>query len=474
MLILEILGYVFIGICTVYTAGMVYWVKNHDNPGTELQKHIEKIQAEIKKQRSAKEDEMKKQRSICKGKQFYDNLEKWRNIPDDVMSRAGLSICEPFYYAVWAGYVVSCLIFSILLLVLIKHQGSDTNHTTSNNESTYYWLAFLPAFGTAWHSLVIPHALRWKKQHVLEQAARKRGRTSAKQDGETVIFTLAFTPLQQVFVNTVGRILDFIDYLLGFTDNTPIGDILRVIWTPDPFWAFFKSRLLISNMRIKGARVELRISFSDAYFRMIEVKLYGFWSLKFSEFKRLYIEKQKSSEKKYNAWLDRNLRWFNNPPIGYDHKFKVFSRSKKGGFCAECKLILLSPLKIIPGLSGIYYYYEYKLITSSMIIGGKKCEMSDNFTPGAMCGVAGKGFVNAINPFNKLGCQMICTIPGGDMDDFIDKNIEISHAADQEDLDEIEDEGTLNKFATIESGLEDDDIEVGLDQDSESVANPVP
>ena len=100
--------------------------------------------------------------------------------------------------------------------------------------------------------------------------------------------------------------------------------------------------------------------------------------------------------------------------------------------------------------------------------------MSDNFTPGAMCGVAGKGFVNAINPFNKLGCQMICTIPGGDMDDFIDKNIEISHAADQEDLDEIEDEGTLNKFATIESALEDDDIEVGLDQDSESVANPVP
>jgi hypothetical protein len=110
---------------------------------------------------------------------------------------------------------------------------------------------------------------------------------------ETVIFTLAFTPIQQLFVNTVGRILDFIDYLLGFTDSTPIGDILRVIWTPDPFWAFFKSKLLISNMRIKGARVELRISFSDAYFRMIEVKLYGFWSLKFSEFKRKYIEKQK-------------------------------------------------------------------------------------------------------------------------------------------------------------------------------------
>jgi hypothetical protein len=168
--------------------------------------------------------------------------------------------------------------------------------------------------------------------------------------------------------------------------------------------------------------------------------------------------------------LDRNLRWFNNPPIGYDHKFKVFSRSKKGGFCAECKLSLLSPLKIIPGLSGIYYYYEYKLITGSMIIGGKKCEMTDNFTPGAMCGVAGKGFINAINPFNKLGCQMICTIPGGNMDDFIDSNIDISHAADQEDLEEIEDGGTLNELATIESALEDDDIEVGLDQ----VANPVP
>jgi hypothetical protein len=44
MLTLEILGYVFIGICTVYTAGMVYWVKHHDNPGAKLQKHIEKIQ----------------------------------------------------------------------------------------------------------------------------------------------------------------------------------------------------------------------------------------------------------------------------------------------------------------------------------------------------------------------------------------------------------------------------------------------
>mmetsp|Transcript_2139 Transcript_2139/g.4360 ORF Transcript_2139/g.4360 Transcript_2139/m.4360 type:complete len:570 (+) Transcript_2139:27-1736(+) len=477
MLVLEILGYVFIGICTVYTAVMVHWVRNHDNPGTKLQKHIEKIQVEIKKQRSAKEEEMKKQRSICKGKQFYDNLEKWRNIPDDVMSRAGLSICEPFYYALWAGYVVSCLFFSILLIVLIKNGSSSTDSAStdaasSDNKSTY-WLAFLPAFGTAWHSLIIPHAIRWKKQHVLEQAARQRGRTSAKQDGETIIFTLAFTPIQEVFVNTIGRILDFIDYLLGFTDSTPIGDILRVIWTPDPFWKFFKSRLLISNMRIKGARVELRISFSDAYFRMIEVKLYGFWSLKFSEFKRIFIEKQKSSEKKYNAWLDRNLRWFSNPPIGYDHKFKIFSRSKKGGFCAECKLSLMSPLKIIPGLSGIYYFHEYKLITNSMIIGGKKCEMSDKFTPGAMCGVACRGFMNAINPFNKFGCQMICTIPGGDMDEFIDENIEISHAASEEDLEEIEDEGTLGELATIESALEDD-IEVGLDQDSESVANPVP
>ena len=95
---------------------------------------------------------------------------------------------------------------------------------------------------------------------------------------------------------------------------TPLGGMFQACFFLVPFWEFYEQRDLIHHIRIKGARIKLHLSFTDAYFFYLTelMKNYMSWNL----YEYMCWISFGGSKKKQNKWLDQHITWRGNVPQG--------------------------------------------------------------------------------------------------------------------------------------------------------------
>ena len=156
---------------------------------------------------------------------------------------------------------------------------------------------------------------------------------------------------------------------------------LQSAWFPAPFVEFSKNKSLCSNLKVKGAPLELDANLEDAYMYWADEKLkclipgYALCCIKAS---------------KYDKWLDRHVRWAENPPPGFNNKFQVFN--DRYTLCQKIKLFFFSFLSFLPFFSLFYFKFSMTLRLSNLRLGGTKPRFDDSFSFMGIFGAYCAGF----------------------------------------------------------------------------------
>ena len=124
---------------------------------------------------------------------------------------------------------------------------------------------------------------------------------------------------------------------------------------------------------------------ADAYFMDLDMMLKMFYTLNAWGYWAHYVRGGPMGI--YNKWLDRHLRWYSEPPYGFNNAFQIFHI--KIGFCDKIKMLLLNlVLCLVPcGFGGVVITYKkYKYICKSMILGGSQATLDEEYTIGNLFG----------------------------------------------------------------------------------------
>ena len=74
-----------------------------------------------------------------------------------------------------------------------------------------------------------------------------------------MIYARKMTICQKIISILVGTLLAVIGQILSLV--AMFGPDFRVLFFPLPFYNFWKSKMLVSNMRIKGAKLKLKATY---------------------------------------------------------------------------------------------------------------------------------------------------------------------------------------------------------------------
>ena len=91
-------------------------------------------------------------------------------------------------------------------------------------------------------------------------------------NSKTMIYARKMTICQKVISILVGSLIFIwlVGQILGIMAYAGLD--LKVLFFPLPFYEFWKSKMLLSNMRIKGAKLRLKATYSDAYFLWLKIQ----------------------------------------------------------------------------------------------------------------------------------------------------------------------------------------------------------
>ena len=143
---------------------------------------------------------------------------------------------------------------------------------------------------------------------------------------------------------------------------------------------------------------------ADAYFMDLDMMLKMFYTLNAWGYWAHFVRGGPIGI--YNKWLDRHLRWYSEPPYGFNNAFQLFHI--KIGLCDKIKLLLLTPLGFFPFIGVVITYKQFKYTCKSMILGGSQATLDDEYT---ISNLFGPWFMEVSDEGNLKKIQIRCTNP---------------------------------------------------------------
>ena len=266
-----------------------------------------------------------------------------------------------------------CFCCRSIVVTAFVFWGASVGSASVGPVSSFFTGGYL---GMVFHIGFMIYFMAKKKKDLAKEATKDYGETTLTADGKTIIFSRKMTFCQKLFSGTVGLLLSLIDFILTVVANvTPLD--LRVIFFPLPFYNYWKSKLLVGNMRIKGAKIRLNATYSDAYFLWLKIQRNNLLTLGCYE--------QFCFKLGYEKWLDSKLQWYGTPPPGFTNEFLIFAVRP-----SLCERLQIAAIEIIfgwfPGAICDPFTRPYVILKTRefemrhMIIGGVTPKLNSNWT----------------------------------------------------------------------------------------------
>lgn len=272
----------------------------------------------------------------------------------------------------WVSVLVIGTLFVIIGIVLDnaipKEMKADTPGVSINPINSL--ISFFQAGGTGllFHTVIMIYFM-WKKTKDLEkEASRVREETTFDPNGKTVLYKRKLTLCQKILSLLLGTILGIIDGILSIIAFAGLD--LKVLFFPLPFYQHWQTKLLINNMVIKGAKIRMAATYSDAYFLWLRLKRNNLLTCSCYEKRCFFMG--------YEKWVDKNIEWAGTIPPGFTNEFKIFST--RASLCERIQLFFIKYcFGWIPCVTPYAIMKHYKFEVSHMKIGGRTPYLNDNF-----------------------------------------------------------------------------------------------
>lgn len=228
--------------------------------------------------------------------------------------------------------------------------------------------------GMAVHSAFMPFFMMKKKKDIEAMNSKPLEETTFTADGKTKIYARKMSICQKLIALLVGSLISLVNMILSIMAY--VGLDLKILFFPLPFYEFWKSKMVVSQMRIKGAKLRLKATFSDAYFLWLKISRNNLYTCG--------CYGKRCNKLGYEKWLDKRLAWAGTIPEGFNNDFVIFAVR-----ASLCERIQLAVLKLIFGavlsacapLTQPYLMYKlYKFELAHMVIGGKTPFFKEDFT----------------------------------------------------------------------------------------------
>lgn len=264
----------------------------------------------------------------------------------------------------WLSVLIIGIIFVILGIVInaaIPEEAKvDTPGVSLNPVNSL--ISFFQAGGSGLliHCVIMIYFMRRKQADLAKEASRVKEQTTFDPNGKTKLYKRKLTLCQKIISLIVGSILGFIDLVL--TIIAFIGLDLKVLFFPLPFYQHWKTKLLINNMMIKGAKIRMAATYSDAYFLWLRLKRNNLLTCSCYEKRCFFMG--------YEKWVDKNIEWAGTVPAGFTNEFKIFST--RASLCERIQLALIKYcFGWIPCVTPYAMMKHYQFEVSHMKIGGR-------------------------------------------------------------------------------------------------------
>lgn len=284
----------------------------------------------------------------------------------------------------WISVVITTVLFIGVGVAIPTQQKSAAEEAAESVGVTMNPVTILKNFfigggsGMAFHIFFMLFFMWKKKKDLAKEATKPVEQTTFTEDGQTMIYARKLTLCQKIFVLFIGTLISIVNLILSILAF--VGVDLKVLFFPLPFYMFWQSRLLVSNMRIKGAKLKLAATYSDAYFLWLKIQRNNMYTC------GCYAKR--CNKRGYEKWLDKRLSWAGTPPPGFTNEFCLFA--VRASLCDRLKLALIkfffgAVLSACTPLTQPYVLLKsYQFELKNMIIGGKTPFFKPEFTYQAM------------------------------------------------------------------------------------------
>lgn len=284
----------------------------------------------------------------------------------------------------WISVVITSLLFIGVGVGIPEPEKSAAEEALESAGMTLNPITIVKNFfigggsGMAFHIFFMLFFMWKKKKDLKYEASKPVEQTTFTEDGKTMIYARKLTICQKIFVLIIGTLISIVNGILSILAF--VGIDLKVLFFPLPFYMFWQSRLLVKNMRIKGAKLKIAATYSDAYFLWLKIQRNNLYTC------GCYAKR--CNKRGYEKWLDKRLSWAGTPPPGFNNDFCIFA--VRASLCDRLKIMAI---KFFFGLvlSPCFYFtqpyvllksYEFEL--KNMVIGGKTPFFKPEFTYQAM------------------------------------------------------------------------------------------
>lgn len=263
---------------------------------------------------------------------------------------------------------LSLLIIGALFVVISIGLGSavpaeatvDTPGVSTNPINMV--ISFFQAGGSGLliHCVIMIYFLRKKSADLAKEASRVKEQTTFDPNGKTVLYKRKLTLCQKVISLLLGAVIGFVNLVLTVIAFTGLD--LKVLFFPLPFYQHWQTKLVINNMMIKGAKIRMAATYSDAYFLWLKLKRNNLLTCSCYEKRCFFMG--------YEKWVDKNIEWAGTVPPGFTNDFKIFST--RASLCERIQLALIKYFfGWIPCVTPYAMMKHYKFEVSHMKIGGR-------------------------------------------------------------------------------------------------------
>ena len=262
---------------------------------------------------------------------------------------------------------ISCIVTAIVFLAVGFALPSGAEGVGSSYDPVNMIKSFFQGggIGMALHSGFVPIFMWKKKKDLIKEASKPVEQTTFTADGKTMIYARKMTICQKIISILVGTLLAVIGQILSIV--AMVGPDFRVLFFPLPFYNFWKSKMLVSNMRIKGAKLRLKATYSDAYFLWLKISRNNLYTCG--------CYGKRCNKLGYEKWLDKRLSWAGTPPPSFTDEFVIFA--VRASLCERLQLALMKfcfglVLSACAPFTQPYLLLKlYQFELKHMVIGGK-------------------------------------------------------------------------------------------------------
>ncbi|GMH58890.1 hypothetical protein TL16_g02708 [Triparma laevis f. inornata] len=356
-----------------------------------------------------------------------NNYKGDNDIEDQVANSSGFHALPPRYWTIHFLYLFQS-IFAIVFgnvvywaslcpkrigtLLLQDHAEEIKNKICSNLQIRYYmwyvgWLFHCAGVGLSVHVYFSVYALYMKKKRLEEE--EKERNSIIEEEEKTVIFGTDHPSFRHFLIACLSLFMTPTTALVNvILTSTPLGGVFQACFFAVPFWEFYEQRDLIKHIRVKGARIRLHLSFTDAYFFYLTeiMKNYMSWNL----YEYMCWISFGGSKKKQNKWLDQHITWRGDVPNGLTNDFRILD--KHFPFLDKVKLgILAIFFAWCPVICVFYHYPYYDARIRNLLLGGSRLKLGKNYT---------------FNGYLSAYLSGSCGLFSADYKTYVDKNIKYS------------------------------------------------